>query len=191
MRKGDATRALKSKVAEMERARRAESDEHRDDHRRLMHMLNGALVAHQPGLAQVRPEHTDPETYRDIQDTIAWARGDFAEADRLADLDPNKHVPPPVDAFRGADALGARDTGTSLRGDRGPRQVKRKPCRLQTGRVFRPRWDAPAGFSRSRLRCREWGPNRKAVVQARRTPSLSRYRGLGWPLVHRDDPGGA
>ncbi|MCW5769894.1 MAG: hypothetical protein KIT19_14555 [Phycisphaeraceae bacterium] len=43
----------------------------------------------------MRPEHTDPETYRDIQETIAWARGDFAEADRLADLDPNKHVPPP------------------------------------------------------------------------------------------------
>ncbi len=87
-------RALMSKVAKMEQARRAESEAGRDDHRRMMHMLNGALVAHQPGLDQVRPEHTDPETYRDIQETLAWARGDYAEAERLRDLDPGKHVPP-------------------------------------------------------------------------------------------------
>jgi hypothetical protein len=88
-------RALKSKVAKMEQARRVESEAGRDDHRRMMHMLNAAMVAHQPGLDQVRPEHTDPETYRDIQETLAWARGDFAEAERLRDLDPDKHVPPP------------------------------------------------------------------------------------------------
>lgn len=87
-------RALKSKVAKMEQARRVESEAGRDDHRRMMHMLNGALVAHQPGLEQVRPEHTDAETYRDIQETLAWARGDYVEAERLADLDPDKHVPP-------------------------------------------------------------------------------------------------
>ncbi len=88
-------RSLKSKVAKMEQARRVESEAGRDDHRRMMHMLNGALVAHQPGLDRVRPEHTDPETYRDIQETLAWARGNFAEAERLHDLDPHKHVPPP------------------------------------------------------------------------------------------------
>ncbi len=88
-------RALKSKVAKMEQARRVESDAERDDHRRMMHMLNAAMVAHQPGLDQVRPEHTDPDTYRDIQETLAWARGDFAEAERLRGLDPDKHVPPP------------------------------------------------------------------------------------------------
>lgn len=88
-------RSLKSKVAKMEQARRAESEAGRDDHRRMMHMLNGALVAHQPGLEQVQPEHTDPETYRDIQETLAWARGDYADAERLHDLDPDKHVPPP------------------------------------------------------------------------------------------------
>lgn len=88
-------RALKSKVAKMERARRVESEAGRDDHRRMMHMLNAAMVAHQPGLEQVGPEHTDPETYRDIQETLAWARGDHAEAERLRDLDPDKYVPPP------------------------------------------------------------------------------------------------
>lgn len=88
-------RALKSKVAKMEQARRAESDEHRDDHRRMMQMLNAAMVAHLPGLEQVRPEQADAETYRDIQETLAWARGDYAEAERLHDLDPDKHVPPP------------------------------------------------------------------------------------------------
>lgn len=94
-RKGDPMRALKSKVAKMEQARRVESEAGRDDHRRMMHMLNAAMVAHQPGLEQVQPEHTDPETCRDIQETLAWARGDFAEAERLRDLDPDKHVPPP------------------------------------------------------------------------------------------------
>lgn len=54
-------RALRSKVAKMEQARRAESEAGRDDHRRMMHMLNGAMVAHQPGLDQVRPEHADPD----------------------------------------------------------------------------------------------------------------------------------
>jgi hypothetical protein len=88
-------RALKSKVAKMEQARRVESEAGRDDHRRMMHMLSSALVAHQQGLEQVGPEHTDPETYRDIQESLAWARGDFAEAERLRDRDPDKHVPPP------------------------------------------------------------------------------------------------
>lgn len=88
-------RALKSKVAKMEQARQVESEAGRDDHRRMMHMLNGALVAHQPGLELVQPDHTDSETYRDIQETLAWARGDYAAAERLHALDPGKHVPPP------------------------------------------------------------------------------------------------
>jgi superfamily II DNA or RNA helicase len=54
-------RALKSNVAKMEQARRTESYVGREDHRRMMQMLNAAMVAHQPGLDQVRPEHTDPE----------------------------------------------------------------------------------------------------------------------------------
>ncbi len=86
-------RALKSKVAKMEQARRVESEAGRDDHRRMMHMLNAAMVAHQPGLEQVLPEHTDPDTFRDILETLAWARGDYAEAERLHDLDPNKPIP--------------------------------------------------------------------------------------------------
>lgn len=89
-------RALKSKVAKMEQTRRMESEAGRDDHRRMMHMLNGALVAHQPVLEQVGAQHTDSETYRDIQETLAWARGDYAEAERLRDLDPDKHIPPPL-----------------------------------------------------------------------------------------------
>jgi hypothetical protein len=88
-------RALKSKVAKMEQARQVESEAGRDDHRRMMHTLNATLAAGTPGLDRVRPEHTDAETYRDIQKTLAWARGDYAEAERLAGLDPDKHVPPP------------------------------------------------------------------------------------------------
>jgi hypothetical protein len=88
-------RALKSKVAKIERARHGESEADRRHHWILNNRLCACLVAHQPGLEQVRPEHTDPETYRDIQETLAWARGDYAEAERLADLNPDKHVPPP------------------------------------------------------------------------------------------------
>ncbi len=88
-------RALKSKVAKMEQTRRAKSEAGRDDHRRMMQLINAAMVAHEPGLDQVRPEHTDPETYRDIQETLAWARGEYAEAERLRDLNPDKHVPLP------------------------------------------------------------------------------------------------
>ena len=36
-------RALRSKVAKMEQVRRVESEAGRDDHRRMMHMLNGAI----------------------------------------------------------------------------------------------------------------------------------------------------
>lgn len=89
-------RALKSKVAKMEQARRVESEAGRDDHRRMMHLINAAMLAHTPGLEQVQPSHTDPETFRDIQETLAWALGDYAEAERLANLDPDKHVPPPA-----------------------------------------------------------------------------------------------
>lgn len=88
-------RAIRTKVARIERAQgqaRAKSDA---QHHRLMHLICGALVREQAGIDNVRPEHTDPETYRDIQETLAWARGDYAEAERLADLNPDKHVPSP------------------------------------------------------------------------------------------------
>lgn len=88
-------RALKSKVAKMERVRRGESEADRRHHLLLEHRICACLVVHQPDMARVRPEHTDSETYRDIQETLAWARGDYAEAERLADLNPDKHAPPP------------------------------------------------------------------------------------------------
>lgn len=93
--KGDHMRAIRTKVARIERTRRAESDADRRQHWLLSHRICACLVAHQPGMDRVRPEHTDPETFRDIQETLAWARGDYEEAERLADLNPDKHVPPP------------------------------------------------------------------------------------------------
>lgn len=88
-------RSLKSKVVKMERERHGESEAHRRHDNLLHHRLCACLLAHQPDMTRVRPEHTDPETYRDIQETLAWARGDYAAAERLADLNPDKHVPPP------------------------------------------------------------------------------------------------
>ncbi len=88
-------RALKSKVAKMERAKRAASEEDRAADRHIYQQICALLVHDQPGMLRVRPKHTDPETYRDIQETLAWARADYAEAERLADLDPNRHIPPP------------------------------------------------------------------------------------------------
>ncbi len=88
-------RALKSKVAKMEQKKQVASEDDRRHHRFLQNRMCALLVHRQPGMARVRPEHTDTETYRDIQETLAWARGDYAEAERLADLNPDKHVPPP------------------------------------------------------------------------------------------------
>lgn len=61
----------------------------------LTQKMCALFVAREPGMALVKPEHTDAETYRHIQETLAWTRGDLIEAERLRDLDPNKHVPPP------------------------------------------------------------------------------------------------
>ncbi len=88
-------RSLRTKVGRIEAARRQVSVKSKAHHHRLMQLINGSLVREQLGIDRVRPEHTDPETYRDIQETLAWARGDYAEAERLRELDPNKHVPPP------------------------------------------------------------------------------------------------
>ncbi|MBX3316424.1 MAG: hypothetical protein KF902_06115 [Phycisphaeraceae bacterium] len=88
-------RAVRTKVTRMERAAREKADAAWQGDWLLMHRLSACQVAYTPGIERVRPEHTDPETYRDIQETLAWARGDYAEAERLHALDPNKQVPPP------------------------------------------------------------------------------------------------
>lgn len=88
-------RSIRTKVTRIERVKRDRAVSHRYQNRALKHQLCFCLVENTPGIARVRPEHTDPETYRDIQETLAWARGDYAEAERLADLRPDKHVPPP------------------------------------------------------------------------------------------------
>ena len=84
----------------MERARREAAHASRKGDWLLNHRTCACLVAHTPGIERVRPEHTDPETYRGIQETLAWARGDYEEAERLHALDPNKHVPPPPGTSR-------------------------------------------------------------------------------------------
>ncbi|MCW5769486.1 MAG: hypothetical protein KIT19_12465 [Phycisphaeraceae bacterium] len=88
-------RSIRTKVARIERARREASDASLRGDWLLNHRTCACLVASTPGIERVRPEHTDPETYLDIQETLAWARGDYAEAERLADLNPDKHVPSP------------------------------------------------------------------------------------------------
>lgn len=88
-------RSIRTKVTRIERAKRARAVSHRYQNRALKHRICFCLMEHTPGIDRVRPEHTDAETYRDIQETLAWARGDYAEAERLADLNPDKHVPPP------------------------------------------------------------------------------------------------
>ncbi|MBX3316696.1 MAG: hypothetical protein KF902_07520 [Phycisphaeraceae bacterium] len=88
-------RAIRTKVTRMERAARVKEDAARRGDWLLNHRMCACMVARTPGIERVRPEHTDPETFRDIQETLAWARGDYAEAERLHALDPNKHVPPP------------------------------------------------------------------------------------------------
>jgi hypothetical protein len=88
-------RSLRSRLTRMERQSRRDEDASRAHDSMLSHQIGALIVFKELGLALVRQEHTDPETFRHIQETLAWARGDFREAERLADLDPNKHVPPP------------------------------------------------------------------------------------------------
>lgn len=88
-------RSIRTKVTRIERAKRDRAVSHRYQNRALKHQLCFCLVENTPGIERVRPEHTDAETYRDIQETLAWARGDYAEAERLAGLKADKHIPPP------------------------------------------------------------------------------------------------
>ena len=90
-------RAIRTKVTRMERTTRDKEDATLRGDWLLNHRDRALVVAYTPGIERVRPEHTDPETYQDIQETLAWARGDYAEAERLHALDPKKHVPPPPD----------------------------------------------------------------------------------------------
>ncbi|QYK48959.1 MAG: hypothetical protein KF838_03695 [Phycisphaeraceae bacterium] len=88
-------RSLRSRLNRIERQSQRDDAENRAHDNMLTHRICALKAAREPGLALVRPEHTDGDTYRHIQETLAWARGDFREAERLADLNPNKHVPPP------------------------------------------------------------------------------------------------
>jgi hypothetical protein len=88
-------RSISGRVGKIEAARRDKRAQQEFKSYRLMQMICRCQVRESPGIERVRPEHTDPETYCDIQETLAWARGDYAQADRLRDLDPDKHVPPP------------------------------------------------------------------------------------------------
>ncbi|MCW5769951.1 MAG: hypothetical protein KIT19_14845 [Phycisphaeraceae bacterium] len=88
-------RSLRSRLNRIERQSQRDDAESRAQDRVLMQQICALLAHGQPGMALVKPEHTDAETYRHIQETLAWARGDFREAERLADLNPSKHVPPP------------------------------------------------------------------------------------------------
>jgi hypothetical protein len=54
----------------------------------LMSTICRAQVARQPEIALVTAEDADPETYRYMRETVAWARSDHAEAERLRALAP-------------------------------------------------------------------------------------------------------
>ncbi len=88
-------RSLESRLSRIEQRVRRDDAESRAHDNMLTHRICALKVAREPGLALVRPEHTDAETFRRIRETLAWARGDFQEAERLADLNPSMQVPPP------------------------------------------------------------------------------------------------
>lgn len=74
---------MHGRVSRLERGRRAAGAAIRGQNRFLMATLGQAMLDAQPGLALVEPGDTDPATYRDIQITLAQARGDHATAERL------------------------------------------------------------------------------------------------------------
>jgi hypothetical protein len=75
-------RSISGRVGKIEAARRDKRAQQEFKSYRLMQMICRCQVRESPGIERVRPEHTDPETYCDIQETLAWARGDYAQADR-------------------------------------------------------------------------------------------------------------
>lgn len=117
-------RAIRSRITRIERKRQHEASEDKTQHYKLMQLINRCPVREMPGLEWVRPEHTDLETCRDIQEKLAWARGEFAEAERLRDLDPGKHVPPKP-GTPGEERLRAARNVLERSADRAPKRIER------------------------------------------------------------------
>ncbi|MCC6678144.1 MAG: hypothetical protein IT436_13465 [Phycisphaerales bacterium] len=74
---------LGGRVLKIERERREARAAARESRRELLRLIAGCEVRHRPDLALVEPSDTDPATYRDVQATLALARGDFAQAERF------------------------------------------------------------------------------------------------------------
>lgn len=85
-----------ARVREMERSIGEKDRSNRHSSDKLRRLIAGAMVVHQPDLKLVEPCDTDPETYRDIAETVALARYDFEEADRLKAMQPVSPRKPPL-----------------------------------------------------------------------------------------------
>lgn len=88
---------LATRLSRVECINRQRSETARAAGRALNVRLACAHLACQPDLELVRAKDTDPETFRSILETLAWARQDYAEAGRLAALKPppEPRQPPP------------------------------------------------------------------------------------------------
>jgi hypothetical protein len=103
-------RAIRSRIPRIERERHEEAAEDKTQHHRLMHLICGALVREQAGIDNVRAEHTEPETYRDIQETLAWAWGLRRGRAAGGPQSRQAHLGAAGDAAGGSDAADAKDT---------------------------------------------------------------------------------
>lgn len=81
---------LGGRVGRMERAKRLQQEQ--ESSQWLINKLNRMIVRDEPDLVLVEPCDTDPETYLEIAETVASARGDNAEVERLRAL--RKPEPP-------------------------------------------------------------------------------------------------
>lgn len=96
-------RTVQARIDRIERKAAEVRREDRAGDRALMSALCRAQLARQPEIAKVAAADTDPETFRHVREALAYARGDFAEAERLRALAPRDDAFDRVLAEEGGD----------------------------------------------------------------------------------------
>lgn len=86
-------RTLQTRLKRIEDARRRADTATDAGYAALIRTICRAQLACEPALATVCPGDADPERYRYAQETLAWARGDEAEARRLQAAAPDDGYP--------------------------------------------------------------------------------------------------
>lgn len=83
-------RQIHTRLARLEAAAAKQTTASRDGNNTLFGLIGAAMLANQPELAFIQPADTDEVTMNAVWATLAWARRDFPEAQRLDALAPRE-----------------------------------------------------------------------------------------------------